>query len=127
MNWEIVNRARQGGSKYKPYWNEMKVFIPETKHSKSFLITPAVQEALGNPEHVLVLTQGDKVALKPCTSENTDAYAVSGKHANGGKMMKVGCGTFIKTSVPQFPYTAKFDAELNGDMVVFDVSKGQRA
>jgi len=127
MNWDIVQRAKQGGSKYKPYWDKLTVFIPETKHAKSFLITPAVVEALGNTTHVLVLTQGDKVALSPTTSENSDAYAVSGKTAKGGKMMKVGCGTFIKDSLPSFPYTVKFTAEINGDMVVFDVSKGQRA
>ena len=123
MNWEVVNRAKQGGSKYKPYWNEMKVFISNGKTSKSFLLTPAVVEALGHAKHVLVLTQGDKVALSPSTSDNSNAYAISGKHARGGKMMRVACGTFIRDALPSFPYIVKFNAEKDGEMVVFNVTQ----
>jgi len=120
--WSVVEKASAGGSAYKSFWNEMVVFMPSGK-TTGFVLTPTVKEKLGNPTHVMVLHQGTKIGLMAADETNSNGYALTGTE----KMGRVNCATFIKEHCPTFPYRVKFEANMDGDVVVFDTTQGEQA
>ena len=117
--WTVVEKKSPGGSKYKDLWDDLAVVIPNNKH-KAVLLTPKVRSELGDPEHVLVVTNGTKVGIIKSEGANSNSYAVTGKD----KMARVSCP--VESFMPSFPYGVKFEAWKDGDMVVFDTSDAEK-
>jgi len=117
--WNVIEKKSPGGSKYKDLWEQMAVCVPAAKH-KAMLLTPKARTELGNPNHVVVMTQGTKVAIMPSSGNNTNSYSIVGKD----KMARISCP--VDKFMPSFPYTVVYEAWKDGEMLVFDTANAKR-
>ena len=140
-SWEIYEpRSRMAGG-YSKYKSKVAVITRQTAREKEgntarLMLTPTTWSVLGEPDRVVLMSDGNgRAGLKkaePGTDEWSQSHAVSktdGKASDAearqaGHMRQVGCGGFLVSK--EVPLNRVFDAHMSGDVLVFVLNRGKK-